>query len=79
MKKQKLFAADGRQIEISNPASDNDDRQAAAEQAEMLGQLLGRQVLYRRPGIHLGKWFFSTETVLLTALLVCAIIIIKKM
>lgn len=50
----------------------------AAEEAYKLGQLLGHNALYRRPGIHVGRWFLSAELLVQGALLVAVIVLITK-
>lgn len=74
MTKQKTFRfADGtaEQPETTGVTPTNE----AAEEALQLGQLLGRQALCRRPGLHIGSWFITGELIVLTALLVTGIVI----
>lgn len=77
MKKQKRFMFDGDQpvVESKGTLSPVGD---AAEEAYKIGQLLGRNALYRRPGLHVGRWFLSAELLVQTALLVAVVILITK-
>ena len=72
MTKQKTFRFEG-DAEQPAPAATSTDE--AAEEALQLGQLLGRQALCRRPGLHIGSWFITGELIVLTALLVTSIVI----
>lgn len=72
MTKQKTFRFEG-DAEQPAPAATSTDE--ATEEALQLGQLLGRQALCRRPGLHIGSWFITGELIVLTALLVTSIVI----
>ena len=44
----------------------------------MVGQLLGRRNLSRRPGIHIGDWFLSAELLLLAAILITSLVSLRR-
>lgn len=58
-------------------ATHNPDPQETAS-ALLLGQLIGRRTLSRRPGIHIGDWFLSAELLVLTATLAVSIIALRR-
>lgn len=86
MKKQRLFAADGMersddtQERLYNDTTNEAQAQTTADEAAtsaafMVGTLLGRDALSRRPGLKIGQYFISLENIQMWSILVVLLVI----
>lgn len=79
-KKQILFAADGGGEDVNEnknqgvtPETPEATRAKEADAAFMLGALIGGKNLHRRPGLRVGSYFFSLESLLLALIAVMTV------
>lgn len=80
MEKQILFKENHRLVRRADGTDEPAPQPPGADSqyALMVGQLLGRRNLSRRPGIHIGDWFLSAELLLLAAILITSLVSLRR-